>query len=149
MLPGEYSRADAVANVQRTGLLVAAFALGRGDLLRVAMQDRIHQPYRMAACPLLERLLPLAGEGGVLGVALSGAGPGVLVVAAADANADEVAARIRGAAGDPGLEVVETRDGGRGLAGVVVGGGLRRVCGPEEGVFQRGFGPRGRVTRVT
>ena len=112
MLPEEYSKADAVANVQRTGLLVAAFALGRGDLLRVAMQDRIHQPYRMAACPLLERLLPLAGEGGVLGVALSGAGPGVLVVAAVDANADEVAGRIHRAAGDPGLEVVETRVGG-------------------------------------
>jgi homoserine kinase len=109
MLPGEYSRADAVANVQRTALLVAAFALGRGDLLRVAMQDRLHQPYRMAACPLLQRLLPLAGEGGVLGVALSGAGPGVLVVAAADAAADEVAARIHGAVGDPGLEIVETR----------------------------------------
>jgi homoserine kinase len=112
MLPEEYSKADAVANVQRAGLLVAAFALGRGDLLRVAMQDRIHQPYRMAACPLLERLLPLAGEGGVLGVALSGAGPGVLVVAAADANAGEVAARIRRAAADPGLEVVETGVGG-------------------------------------
>jgi homoserine kinase len=112
MLPEGYSRADAVANVQRTGLLVAAFALGRGDLLRVAMQDRIHQPYRMAACPLLERLLPLAGEGGVLGVALSGAGPGVLVVADGDADAAAVAARIRAAADDPGLEIVETEAAG-------------------------------------
>jgi homoserine kinase len=112
MLPAEYSREDAVANVQRTGLLVAAFALGRGDLLRVAMQDRIHQPYRMEACPLLERLLPLAGEGGALGVALSGAGPGVLVVAEEDAFAEEIAGRIRAAAGDPGLEVVETRVAG-------------------------------------
>jgi homoserine kinase len=112
MLPESYSRADAVANVQRTGLLVAAFALGRGDLLQVAMQDRMHQPYRMAACPLLERLLPLAGKGGVLGVALSGAGPGVLAVVDVDAAGDEVVERIREAAGDPGLEVVETRVGG-------------------------------------
>ncbi len=109
LLPEGYSRADAVLNVQRVGLLVAAFALGRGELLRVAMQDRIHQPYRMAACPLLERLLPLAGEGGVLGVALSGAGPGVLAVVAEDASMEEVAGRMRAAAGDPGLEVVETR----------------------------------------
>lgn len=108
MLPAEYSRADAVANVQRAALLVAAFALGRGDLLQVAMQDRIHQPYRMEACPLLDRLLPLAGELGVLGVALSGAGPGVLLVVAADASIAEISARIRQAVGDPALEIVET-----------------------------------------
>src|SRR5579864_1404082 len=46
LLPDTYSRADAVANVQHASLLVAAFALGRGDLLRIAMQDRLHQPYR-------------------------------------------------------------------------------------------------------
>lgn len=106
MLPAEYSRVDAVANVQRAALLVAAFALGRGDLLHVAMQDRMHQPYRMEACPLLERLLPLAGGSGVLGVALSGAGPGVLLVVEADAVMEEIAEQIRHAAGDPELEIV-------------------------------------------
>ncbi len=111
MLPAEYSRADAVANVQRTALLVAAFALGRGDLLQVAMLDRMHQPYRMEACPLLARLLPLTGEGGVLGVALSGAGPGVLLVVEADAAITEIAERIRQAAGDAELEIVETSIG--------------------------------------
>ena len=59
LLPAHYSREDAVANIQATALLVAAFAQGRGDLLRTAMRDRIHQPYRMAACPLLRPLLPL------------------------------------------------------------------------------------------
>jgi homoserine kinase len=44
------------------------------------MQDRIHQPYRAAMCPLLPSLLPLAGTGGILGVGLSGAGPAVLVI---------------------------------------------------------------------
>jgi len=111
MLPNEYSRADAVANVQRTALLVAAFALGQGDLLQVAMMDRLHQPYRMEACPLLVRLLPLAGELGVLGVALSGAGPGVLLVVEADAAVAEIAARIRQAAGDPELEILESSIG--------------------------------------
>lgn len=108
MLPEQYSRADAVANVQRTALLVAAFALGRGDLLRVAMQDRMHQPYRAEACPLLPKLLPLAGEAGVLGVALSGAGPGVLVVGDLEADAAEIVERMRRAAGDADLEVLET-----------------------------------------
>ncbi|HTD97016.1 MAG TPA: homoserine kinase [Edaphobacter sp.] len=59
LLPETYSRGDAVSNIQSTALLVAAFAQGRGDLLRTAMQDRLHQPYRMEACPLLPLLLPL------------------------------------------------------------------------------------------
>lgn len=80
VLPESYSRADAVANVQSVALLGLAFAQGRGDLLRMAMADRIHQPYREAICPLLPKLLPLAGSRGILGVALSGAGPSVLLI---------------------------------------------------------------------
>ena len=56
----------------------------------------------MEACPLLARLLPLTGEVGVLGVALSGAGPGVLLVVEADAAIGELAARIRQLARRPG-----------------------------------------------
>jgi homoserine kinase len=112
LLPGQYSRADAVANVQRASLLVAAFALGRGDLLRVAMEDRLHQPYRMDACPVLPLLLSLAGHAGILGVALSGAGPGVLLIAEQSADSAGLTARIRSAAADPGLEVLETTIGG-------------------------------------
>ncbi len=107
LLPNAYSRADVVANIQRTALLVAAFSLGRGDLLRVAMQDRLHQPYRMEACPLLPRLLPLAGEPGILGVALSGAGPAVLLLVEPEAVA-AACERIRAAAGDPSIEIIET-----------------------------------------
>ena len=80
VLPERYSRADAVANIQAASLLGLAFAQERGDLLRPAMQDRIHQPYRADLCPLLPLLLPLAGEKGILGVALSGAGPSVLLI---------------------------------------------------------------------
>ena len=112
LLPAEYSRADAVHNIQRSGLLVGAFAENRGDLLRIAMEDRIHQPYRSQACPLLPLLLPLAGSGGVLGVALSGAGPGVLLVLDDDASVEEVTTRVQHAAADPNLEVLETRIAG-------------------------------------
>ncbi len=80
LLPECYSRADAVANIQSAALLGLAFAQGRGDLLRMAMSDRIHQPYRAEICPLLPRLLPLAGKNGILGAALSGAGPAVIVI---------------------------------------------------------------------
>ena len=80
LLPDSYSKADTIANLQAVALLMAAFATRRGDLLHAAMADRIHQPYRSTACPLLPALLPLAGVDGVLGVALSGAGPSVLLL---------------------------------------------------------------------
>jgi homoserine kinase len=80
VLPESYSRADTVVNIQAVSLLGLAFAQGRGDLLRAAMKDRIHQPYRAQICPMLPLLLPLAGTHGILGVALSGAGPAVLVI---------------------------------------------------------------------
>jgi homoserine kinase len=80
VLPHNYDQDDAVFNIQRASLMTAAFATGRGDLLRVAMQDRMHQPFRGEICPLLPSLLPLAGSNGILGVALSGAGPSVLLL---------------------------------------------------------------------
>ncbi len=79
LLPEQYSKADAVFNVQRVALLAAAFAQGKMELLKTAMQDRIHQPYREAVCPLLKLLLPVANEAEIAGVVLSGAGPSVLV----------------------------------------------------------------------
>jgi homoserine kinase len=108
LLPDNYSRADAVANIQATALLVAAFAQGRGELLRTAMRDRIHQPYRQQVCPLLPRLLPLAESSDVLGVALSGAGPSVLFIAEEGAATTELATHIRQAAGDIEVEMLET-----------------------------------------
>jgi homoserine kinase len=107
LLPATYSREDAVANIQATALLVAAFAQGRGDLLRAAMQDRLHQPYRSTACSLLPLLLPLADAPGVFGVALSGAGPSILLIAEAKA-APKLPELIRQAVADPALEVIHT-----------------------------------------
>lgn len=79
VLPTHYSRADAVTNVQNSMLLLAAFMQGRPDFLAAALEDRIHQPYRAALCPLLPCLQELKGRDGVLGAALSGAGPSVLM----------------------------------------------------------------------
>jgi len=78
VLPAQYSRADAVTNIQNSMLLLAAFTQGRADFLAAALHDRIHQPYRAALCPLLPCLQELRGKE-ILGAALSGAGPSVLV----------------------------------------------------------------------
>lgn len=79
VLPVQYSRADAVINIQNAMLLLAAFTQGRPKLLADALVDRIHQPYRSALCPLLPCLEELKGTEGILGAVLSGAGPSVLV----------------------------------------------------------------------
>ncbi len=65
LLPDQFTREDAVFNVQRAALLTAAFAHGRLDLLRVAMEDRLHQPHRRAVCGLLEHLDRAARRAGV------------------------------------------------------------------------------------
>ena len=79
ILPKLYSRADAVINIQNSMLLAAAFIQGRKELLAAALEDRVHQPYRAQLCPLLPALQQLSGKHGILGVALSGAGPSVLI----------------------------------------------------------------------
>lgn len=81
-LPSRYSRADAVANIQAAMWLASALATGRREGLNRAMRDRLHQPYRAQLCPLLAALQPLAAakNRAVAGVALSGAGPAVLMV---------------------------------------------------------------------
>ena len=91
-LPAQFSRQDAVFNVQRAALLVAALAQGRTDLIHEAMRDRLHQPYRAPLIPGLEEALALRGVPGLLGVALSGAGPSV--VAFCSGHAEEVGAAI-------------------------------------------------------
>ena len=109
-LPDVYSRQDAVANLQNALLLVEALHQGRGDLLAAALADRWHQPYRAALCPLLPALQPLAGAHGILGVALSGAGPSVLLFLDDQARV-EASAAVNQALSRAGLqaELLETQ----------------------------------------
>ena len=96
VLPSEYSRADAVTNVQNSMLLLAAFVQGRRDLLAAALNDRMHQPYRSPLCPLLPALQKLAaGSPGVLGAVLSGAGPSVLMFLDSKVGAERAKAEVR------------------------------------------------------
>jgi homoserine kinase len=101
MLPASYSFNDVVANIQSAGMLGLAFAQGRADLLRIAMNDRIHQPYRAPSCPLLQLMLPMVGEHGILGAALSGAGPAVLAIVENEKSLEQASDAIRNALGGP------------------------------------------------
>ncbi|MBI4201128.1 MAG: homoserine kinase, partial [Chloroflexi bacterium] len=80
ILPGQVRREDAVYNMGRVALLVNALATGRVEDLRVATQDRLHQPARMALLPPMRLLFESALNAGALGVFLSGAGSTILAL---------------------------------------------------------------------
>jgi len=94
VLPNEYSRADAVANIQNSMLLLAALFQGDRKLLASALDDRIHQPYREQLCPLLPALRAFPARDGVLGAVLSGAGPSVLLFVDPAAKVEKVKAKV-------------------------------------------------------
>lgn len=122
VLPPSYPLSDAVANIQSAALLGLAFAQGRADLLAMAMRDRIHQPYRAPICPLLPLLLPVVGSRGILGVALSGAGPAVLVVVDGEENLDSASWAIENAArSQQQVELVPCRFVGSGTGDLIAG----------------------------
>lgn len=90
VVPETFSRTDAIFNLQRAALLVAALGTGRTDVLREALADRWHQRYRAALVPGLTEALALEVDG-LLGVCLSGSGPTILALGAGDTTAIEQA----------------------------------------------------------
>ncbi len=84
ILPAKVSRGDAVHNIGRAALLVAALSQGRWELLRAATEDRLHQPARSALIPGMRQVFAAALSAGAHGVFLSGAGPSLLALATGD-----------------------------------------------------------------
>ncbi len=98
LLPSSVSRADALFNVARSSLLVAALAAGQPELLAEATRDRLHQPYRLALFPSGATLLSTALDAGALGAFTSGAGPSVLALCSGETHARSVGAALEAAA---------------------------------------------------
>jgi homoserine kinase len=79
-LPKQIPMKDAVFNLSHSSLLVAALCSGQLSMIRHAMQDVLHQPYRASLVPGMSTILRDATNYGALGVALSGAGPALLAL---------------------------------------------------------------------
>ena len=101
-LPRMVSRHDAVHNLQRSALFVSAIAQQRYDILWEAMRDRLHQPQRESLVPGLHEALTLPRMPGLLGIALSGAGPSI--VALVDDNDEVIGARVANCFAAHGIE---------------------------------------------
>lgn len=80
MLPAQYSREDSVFNLSRAALMTASLFSGSLKNLRVAVQDRLHQPYREGLIPGLDTVFRLSYELGSYGTYISGAGPSIISI---------------------------------------------------------------------
>lgn len=78
VLPTEYSREDTVFNLSRSALMTASLFSGDLQNLRVAVQDRIHQPYRSGLIENYDQVFRMSYELGSLGTYVSGAGPTII-----------------------------------------------------------------------
>ena len=80
VLPTEYKPADVVYNLSRLALFISAVQEQRIEDLRLAMEDRLHQPWRAQLVPGLDSMITAALMAGAAGACLSGAGPTILAL---------------------------------------------------------------------
>ncbi len=88
VLPKEIPLSDGIFNVQRISLFISALQNKRYDLLKVAMEDKFHQPYRKKLIPNFDKVIQNAYSEGALGASLSGAGSTILALA--DGNFENI-----------------------------------------------------------
>ena len=95
VLPENVPMADAVFNSQRMAMFVHAINTKDEELMKLALKDKLHQPYRMKLIPGFDKISQnLKHEDSVLGVVLSGAGPSILVISLKN-NLDKVKSIIK------------------------------------------------------
>ncbi|TDO89341.1 homoserine kinase [Halanaerobium saccharolyticum] len=81
VLPKKISYSGAISNLSRVSLLTAAFINREYHLLKTAMEDQLHQPFRKKLIKGFDQVLKTAYDSGAYGAALSGAGPTILACA--------------------------------------------------------------------
>ena len=116
LIPRQVPLGDAVFNLGQVALLVSALSSGDINMLKYAMEDRLHQPYRMALIPGLDDVFAAARDSGALASTLSGAGPAVVSFVTNNGEGELVGEMMRQAFGDHGIDcrIIETSIGRRG-----------------------------------
>lgn len=93
VLPEKIDYPSAISNLSRVSLLTAAFINKEYQLLKTAMEDQLHQPFRKKLIKGFDQVLKAAYDSGAYGAALSGAGPTIL--ACTDQNAELIAEKMK------------------------------------------------------
>lgn len=88
-LPKTYSKEDAVFNLSRLSMVILSLISGNEENLRVALDDKIHEPYRLSLIPEIDEIEKIIDDSEALGHYLSGAGSTIMVVLKADDNTSE------------------------------------------------------------
>lgn len=78
LLPDQIDRKDAIYNISRAVIVTEAFRIGDMDMLGEAMEDKLHQPYRIPLIPGAQNAMDAMKQAGASAVALSGAGPSLI-----------------------------------------------------------------------
>ncbi len=81
VLPEAVSRQDAIFNISRSALLIKALERGDRQLMRIALEDKLHQPYRTKLIQGFETAEAAAKKLGAMGICISGAGSTLLCIA--------------------------------------------------------------------
>ena len=101
-LPDRLTRNQAVHNISRAAMLVAAISQRRYDLLELATEDVLHQPSRSQLFPPMFAIFQAARDAGALGVYLSGGGS--TIAAFATTGLDDIAGAMRETAAAHGYD---------------------------------------------
>ena len=123
VMPKQVAMKDAVFNLSHSSLLVAALSTGNLGMIRHAMKDALHQPYRAELIPGMKTLLEQAENHGALGVALSGAGPTMLaLVDARSGQKEELEAFLKDTLAKEGIEAqtLWLKPSGEGVAAILL-----------------------------
>lgn len=91
VLPKEVPMKDAIFNAQRLAMFVQAVHTKDAELMKLALHDRLHQPYRMKLMQGLDKIIEnLRHIENVLGCVISGAGSSILVISQKGGDLDKI-----------------------------------------------------------
>lgn len=92
-LPKEYSKEDAVFNISRVSMLILSLISGDEDNLKVSLEDKIHEPYRLKLIPEIGEIEKIIKESNAIGHYLSGAGSTIMLIL--NSNDEKTESEIR------------------------------------------------------
>ena len=110
LMPKQFSKSDAAHALNRSALIVAAFASKNYETLRGVFDDRFHQPYRLKLVPQLDRVINAGVQAGAIGGFLSGSGSSIICLTLR--NADEVATAMKSEIRDSEVKILTPENHG-------------------------------------